>query len=150
MRIALDTNILIYAEGLNDPERKAQARDLIASLAHADVVLPVQVAGELFRVLVRKGGRTPTGARTIVEGWQDLYGRVPTSERIFEEAMALAAAHGLDIWDSCIVAAAAEAGCRLLLSEDFSDGFAWRGLTVTNPFSPEPHPLLAGIRAPPR
>jgi predicted nucleic acid-binding protein len=64
MRIALDTNILIYAEGLNDPVRKRQARDLIASLARADVVLPVQMAGELSRVLVRKGGRTPACRRT--------------------------------------------------------------------------------------
>jgi predicted nucleic acid-binding protein len=106
MRIALDTNVLIYAEGLNDPVRKAQACALVASLAQADVVLPVQVAGELFRVLVRKGGRTPAEARAVVEGWQELYGRVPTGERAFEEAMALAAAHGLDIWDACIVAAA--------------------------------------------
>jgi predicted nucleic acid-binding protein len=150
MRIALDTNILIYAEGLNDPARKRQARDLIASLARADVVLSVQVAGELFQVLVRKSGRTPAEARTIVEGWQELYGRVPTGERAFAEAMALAAAHGLDIWDSCIVAAAAEAGCRVLLSEDLSDGFTWRGLTIVNPFSPEPHPLLAGIGVHPR
>ncbi|WP_205963481.1 PIN domain-containing protein [Roseicella aquatilis] len=30
---------------------------------------------------------------------------------------------------------AAEAECRLLLSEDIQDGFTWRGVTVRNPFA---------------
>ena len=34
---------------------------------------------------------------------------------------------------------------RLLLSEDLQDGFTWRGVTVANPFSASPHPLLAGL-----
>lgn len=142
MRIGLDTNILVYAEGVNDPGRKAQARALLAALASADVVLPVQAAGELFRVLVRKAGRRPAEARVIVEGWQDLFGREPTSPGTFIDAMALAADYQTDIWDACIIAVAAEAGCRLLLSEDLADGFTWRGLTVANPFADEPHPLL--------
>jgi hypothetical protein len=79
MRLALDTNILVYAEGLNDATRKAQARELLSKLARADVVLPVQVAGELFRVLVRKARRTPAEARLAVEGWQDLFGSEPTT-----------------------------------------------------------------------
>lgn len=144
MRLALDTNILVYAEGVNDPKRKAQARELLAELARADIVLPVQVAGELFRVLVRKARRSPSEAQIIVEGWQDLFGREPTSPAAFASAMALAADHGLDIWDSCVIAVAADAGCRLLLSEDLSQGFVWRGLTVVNPFAAERHPLLRG------
>jgi predicted nucleic acid-binding protein len=60
----------------------------------------------------------------------------------------LATDHGLTIWDSVVLAAAAEAGCRLLLSEDLQDGFTWRGVTVTNPFAPTLHPILAGLLAP--
>jgi len=62
--------------------------------------------------------------------------------------MDLAAEHGLSIWDSVILAASAEAGCRLLLSEDLQDGFTWRGVTVTNPFSANVHPLLKAALAP--
>jgi predicted nucleic acid-binding protein len=142
MRVGLDTNILVYAEGLNDPERHAAARALVANLPLVDLVLPVQAAGELFRVLVRKGRRTPAEAREIVDRWQRRCVAQPTTEAIFADAMALAAEHRFDIWDACIVAVAAEAGCRLLLSEDLADGFAWRGLTVANPFAAEPHPLL--------
>jgi predicted nucleic acid-binding protein len=47
-----------------------------------------------------------------------------------------------------VLAAAAEAGCRLLLSEDLQDGFTWQGVTVTNPFAPTLHPILVGLLAP--
>ena len=50
--------------------------------------------------------------------------------------------HQLGIWDAVILSAAAEAGCRLLLSADLQQGFTWKGVTVTNPFSTAKHPLL--------
>jgi predicted nucleic acid-binding protein len=57
----------------------------------------------------------------------------------------LATDHQLSIWDSVILSAAAEAGCRLLLSEDLHDGFTWKGVTVTNPFAPAKYALLAAM-----
>jgi predicted nucleic acid-binding protein len=62
----------------------------------------------------------------------------------------LASDHGLTIWDSVVLAASAEAECRLLLSEDLQEGFTWRGVTVTNPFAPALHPLLAALLTAPR
>ena len=44
-----------------------------------------------------------------------------------------------------MIAVAAENGCQLLLSEDVQDGFIWSGLTVANPFSAVPHPLLTAV-----
>ena len=44
-----------------------------------------------------------------------------------------------------MLAAAAEAGCRLLLSDDMQDGFTWAGTTIANPFSATPHALLVGL-----
>jgi predicted nucleic acid-binding protein len=59
--------------------------------------------------------------------------------------MALSAGRALDIWDSTIVAVAAETGCHLLLSEDLTEGFTWRGVTVANPFAAQLHPLLRAL-----
>jgi predicted nucleic acid-binding protein len=42
-----------------------------------------------------------------------------------------------------ILAAAAEAGCRLLVSEDMQAGFTWGGVTIVNPFAAKPDPALA-------
>jgi len=38
--------------------------------------------------------------------------------------------------DTVILAGAAQAGCRLLLSEDVQDGFTWRGVTVRTRSTP--------------
>lgn len=60
-------------------------------------------------------------------------------------ALDLAATHRLYIWDAVVLAAAADARCRLLLSEDFQEGFSWSGVTVSNPFSANRHLLLEGL-----
>ena len=53
MRIACDTNVLAYAEGINGPERRDFALSIIRRLPQSSTVIPVQVLGELFNVLVR-------------------------------------------------------------------------------------------------
>ena len=57
----------------------------------------------------------------------------------------LATVHQLSIWDSVVLSAAAESGCRLLLTEDMQEGFTWKGVTVTNPFATSKHELLAAL-----
>ena len=63
MRVALDTNVLAYAEGVNGSAMKKAALELVENLPQSSVVLPVQALGELFQLLVRKAGRSPVGAR---------------------------------------------------------------------------------------
>jgi len=59
---------------------------------------------------------------------------VPTTQAVMPEAMKIATSHRLGLWDSVMLAAAAQAECRLLLSENMQDGFTWRGVSVRNPF----------------
>jgi predicted nucleic acid-binding protein len=96
----------------------------------------------LFNVLVRKAKRPKTEARQAIVTWRDAYSVSDTSATVLVNAADLASDHDLTIWDSVILATAAEGGCRLLLSEDLQDGFTWRGVTVTNPFGSPRHPLL--------
>jgi predicted nucleic acid-binding protein len=63
VRIAFDTNVLAYAEGINGAERRDAALNLIRRLPQEAAVVPVQVLGELFNVLVRKGGKSRSDAR---------------------------------------------------------------------------------------
>jgi predicted nucleic acid-binding protein len=145
MRVALDTNVLAYAEGLNGTRMKALALDLVQKLPPASTLLPVQVLGELFNVLVRKARRPPARAREAMLSWGDVFPLIETSPAVMLSAADLATDHQLGIWDAVIVASAADAGCRLLLSEDLQEGFTWSGVTVTNPFSPERHSLLQAL-----
>jgi len=145
MRLALDTNVLAYAEGVNGVARKRAALEIVEKLPRESTFLPVQVLGELFHVLVRKAGRSRERARAAILSWQDVFPLIETSPAVMLAATDLAILHGLGIWDAVILSAAAVAGCRLLLSEDLQEGFTWNGVTVTNPFSQEKHELLAGL-----
>ncbi len=149
MRVALDTNIMVYAEGIDDDRMQAIAMELVLKLPSGSTILPIQTLGELFNVLVRKGGRSRDAARAAVLKWRDGFPVIETSAAIMLAATDLAVDHRLSIWDSVILSAAAQAGCRLLLSEDFQDGFTWNGVTVTDPFSAPRHPLLEALIAGP-
>jgi predicted nucleic acid-binding protein len=145
MRIALDTNILAYAAGVNGAEAKQTTLQIIRKLPEANISVPVQVLGELFRVLVRKAGFPPALARTTILHLYNTYHAIETSSAVLLSALDLAAKHTLAIWDAMILSAAAEADCSLLLSEDMHDGFTWRGVTVANPFAAKKNELLAEL-----
>ncbi len=146
MRIAVDTNVLGYAEGLDDEDKRTRANDVLLALRRHDMVMPVQVAAELHHLIMRRRKTAPRVAEHSVAYWRALLPRHPaTLPSTFDTALDLATAHQLQIFDAIILAASAEAGCRMLLTEDMQDGFVWRGVTVVNPFAAVPHPLLADL-----
>lgn len=142
MRAALDTNLLVYAEGFGDPARVGATRQLLARLSDADLVVPLQCLGELFRVLTGKASRSAPQAQEAVLGWLDAYQVVETNASSWRGAMDLCVAHQLASWDALVLNVAAEAGARLLLTEDLNPGFSWRGVQVVNPLQHPADPLL--------
>lgn len=143
MKVALDTNVLAYAEGANEGVRKDSALALLKAVRRDRIVLPVQVLGELFNVLVRKAGLGRSASKVIVGNWIEAVHTIETSAAVLAAATDLARDHQLSIWDAIVLAAAAQGGCRLLLSEDMQDGFTWGGVIVTNPFAPRRNEVLA-------
>ena len=149
MNVAIDTNVLAYAEGINGATNRDVAVHLMQALPPESTLIPVQVLGELFSVLVRKAGWSRPNANAAVTSWGDAFPLIETSNDVLLAATDLAHVHQMGIWDAVILSAAADARCRLLLSEDLQDGFTWRGVTVANPFAVSRHPLLDAIAAPP-
>ena len=135
MRVALDTNLLAYAAGINGQDRLEAAAKVLDGLDNDEVFVPVQALGELYGVLLRKARWSGEDARREVARWQARTMPIPTTVAVMDAAIGLAAAHRLAIWDSVMLAAAAEAACDLLLTEDMQDGFTWRGVTLRNPFA---------------
>ncbi len=140
LKVAFDTNILVYAAniGTADADRekseKAAARILSHSDAGYELFVAAQVLVELFDVLVRKGGCDRAEAAAEIDKWCGELTVMETNEVVLQNAAQLATRHRLRIFDSVIFAAAAEARCDQLLSEDFQHGFGWRGVEVINPF----------------
>jgi len=145
VRVALDTNILAYAENVNGTGKRDIALDLVRRLPQETVVIPVQALGELFNVLVRKAGTSRADARTVLLEWRDTFAVVETSSEIMLVAADLATDHDFSIWDAIILSTASQSGCRLLLSEDLQDGFTWAGVTVVNPFVSSRNTLLEAL-----
>jgi predicted nucleic acid-binding protein len=149
--IAFDSNVLIYASGLvrsDDDEAKMNATlSIFAKLTGTvELFAPLQVLGEVYHVCQRKGlGREK--ARQLVQLLQDSFTVVGSDRDSLFAAVDLATDHQMQVWDALIINVAANAGCSLLLSEDMQDGFAWRGVTVVNPFAKKMHKRLARVLA---
>jgi predicted nucleic acid-binding protein len=150
-RVAFDTNILAYVAGVDrhpdDAAKIDASRTLLKQLrGRASLLVPVQVIGELFVVLT-KAGASRADARATVLRMTEAFGSADSSAPALFSALDLVAAHQLQFWDALILNAAAQAGCTLLLSEDMSSGFTWRGVTVLNPLTPVPDDRLARLIA---
>jgi predicted nucleic acid-binding protein len=138
MRYGLDTNFLAYFAGVDrspaDGRKIDLARHLVGNLgADFELVVPVQVLGELF-VVLQRAGASREEARDIVTAFSQDFSVVPSERQTFLAALDLSVRHQFQMWDALIVNAAADAGCIMLLTEDMQDGFTWRGMKITDPF----------------
>lgn len=156
MRIALDTNLLVYAAHVvriaADAPKVEIAVGLLERLSpRAQLVIPAQALGELYNVLNRVAAKTREEAKATVDAFRAAYSIADTSEAVLSAALELASAHQLSIWDAIILDAAATAGCRLLLSKDMQAGFTWRGVAIVDPFARHMDPRLeAALKLPER
>jgi predicted nucleic acid-binding protein len=143
--VALDTNVLAYAEETNGEIMQRRALAVVERLVPEATVVPAQTLAELFNVLVKKARWPIERASSAVLSWGDTFPVVETSPDIMLAAIELTRQHQLGIWDAVILASAAAAHARLLLSEDLQNGFTWSGVTVVNPFGGLRHPLFDAI-----
>jgi predicted nucleic acid-binding protein len=124
-----DTNILVYAQEIGEKADRARALFAIGGK------LSVQVLNEFTSVARRKQGKT---WREVAEAVADALSLVDPPQALtldlHNAARSLAENHNLSFYDALIVAAAIEAGCDTLYSEDMQHGRTIGGLTIRNPF----------------
>jgi predicted nucleic acid-binding protein len=142
MRAAVDTNILVYAVGEADETRYLQSIELLDALSVSDGVIPAQALAECHRVLTRKYKRTAADAEHQIKLWSEAFEIAPTTSICLIAAAALSSLHGLQIFDAIILNAAAQAGCRVLFSEDMQHEAVFNGVKIINPFAEKRHPML--------
>ena len=148
MKAAIDTNILIYAEGFGDDQRVGAATSLIERLHKSETGLSVQVCGEVMAALVRKFRCSADEATSRLNGWRDVFETHSLTVEGFDAVLGLVRDHKFQMFDAMILSSAAEAGCKAMLSEDMHSGFKRRGVTKVNPFAQTPHPMLGTLIRP--
>jgi predicted nucleic acid-binding protein len=133
-RVALDSNILIYAELEPESKRGARSADLILRTAR-DGVIPVQVLGEYLRFIQRRAPAAFAEAIRQASIYQAAFLTPPTTDATINKASELARVHRMQLWDCVVCAASINAGAKVLMTEDMQDGRAIDGLRLMNPFT---------------
>ncbi len=131
----VDTNILVYAADETTPiSSKTQiAREV---LLLPDLHYSIQVLNEFIAASRRpdKLNLSRERERRWLEGWL-LRPVVSMTSRTFLSALALHQRYQVSHWDALILAAAKEANCETLYTEDLQNGQIYDGITAVNPFA---------------
>jgi predicted nucleic acid-binding protein len=126
-----DTNVLVYLA--SDDRAKA---DRAEALIGDGGSISVQVLNELANVARRKMGMSWPETRAFLALLRGLLTVHPLTVETHETGMALAERYGLSTYDAMIAAAALNAGCDTLWSEDMQHGMVLDGrLRIANPFA---------------
>ena len=133
-RSFFDTNVLIYADDKAAPAKQRRALELVAEHRRAGTgVLSLQVLQEYFVTVTRKLQVDARIARRKVELLAEFDVAAPELADILA-AIDLHRLHGLSFWDALVVRSAKQAGCSVLLTEDFQHGREMEGVRIVNPF----------------
>ena len=136
-RFFLDTNILVYAWGKSMPSKQVIAARLLEEAIDSGTgIISYQVVQEFFSVAFRRF--TPVMSRVDAEQVLALTFRpllaIHSSYSLYAKALELIHRYSLSWYDSLIVAAALEADCQILYTEDIQHGQKFQSLRVVNPF----------------
>jgi predicted nucleic acid-binding protein len=132
-----DSNVLIYLFDETAPDKSKVARELVThALLTNSACISFQVVQETLHVLTHKFkvlAKAEHADDFLRETLQPLW-RVQPSPALYGRAMSLRERLRLSFYDSLIIAAALEAGCKRLLTEDLQHGQRIEGLRIENPF----------------
>lgn len=124
-----DTNVLLYL--LSGDAAKA---DRAEALVAAGGVISVQVLNEFAAVALRKLAIPLADVREILSVVRGVCAIRSLDVATHDLGLDLAGRHCLHLYDGMIVAAALQAGCTVLYSEDMQHGRRFAGLRIENPF----------------
>lgn len=126
----IDTNILLYLAS-TDAEKAERAEALVS----AGATISVQVLNEFANVARRKMQLPWSETRAFVDLLRALLLVEPVTIDTHATGLRLAERYSLSIYDSMIIAAAVQAKCDVVWTEDMQSGLEIEGgLTIKNPF----------------
>ena len=133
----IDTNVFIYHLDPTHPGKHAVAEQVVRrALSERNACVSFQVVQECLNTVLRKA-EVPldeAGARSYLDVVLAPLLQVPATVPLYQRALDVRQRWRFSFYDSLIVAAALQAGCRRLLSEDMQHGQRIDGLVIENPF----------------
>ncbi len=133
----LDTNIFVYSFDTNSPKKQEIAQQLVQKALYSQKgIISSQVVQEFLNVALRKFKRpmSTLEARAYLDTvLMPLCQHYPMLA-FYQHALRIKEETSYSLYDSLIVAAAIESGCKTLLSEDMHHQHTVNGLQILNPF----------------
>lgn len=131
----LDTNVIIYLLDGSDPAKFRRAEQLVQTgLSKRSCCISQQVIQETLNVATQKLKFVPEDAeRLLNKTLLPLFQMIPVA-RLYQRGLRIQSRYQYSFYDSLIIAAALEAGCKILYSEDLQNGQRIEQLTILNPF----------------
>jgi len=131
-RIALDSNILIYNHSLDYESKRLVARDFFKE----NPVISSQVISEYINVMKRNFKMQKQELLNLCSLWLEKCSIQPVVLSTIKLAQNLINRYDFQVFDGIIIAAALEANCNILYSEDMQNGqIIENTLRIVNPFS---------------
>ena len=135
----IDTNVFIYLFDETSVEKSRTAEELIRqSLENGSGCISYQVVQETLNIVTRKLKASPEEARQLLDNILEPLWRVNPSRALYRRGLELQSRYKYGFYDSLIIAAALDAGCEALYTEDLQHGQQIEGLTIVNPFQTSP------------
>lgn len=131
----LDTNILIYAFDTSTGEKHQKASKLFEELwVEENGCVSIQVLQEFYVNVTRKALQAlePVHAATIIRDLSNWKVHRPDTVDVLA-AISIQQKYQISFWDAMIIRSAKESKCKILYSEDLSNGQNYGGVKVTNP-----------------
>ena len=135
MKTFIDTNLIVYANDSRDPVKQGRAIELIASFLHnREGVISTQVLGEYAVVAINKLKQNMDVVMRQLLVLEKLH-VVQITPPLIRRSVELQRLHQVHFWDAGILAAAEQAGCAAIFSEDLNPGQLYSTVRVMNPFA---------------
>ncbi|OQX01318.1 MAG: VapC toxin family PIN domain ribonuclease [Thiothrix lacustris] len=132
----LDTNVLVYTFDKTALEKQATAQQLLERALAGDGCISFQVMQEFLNLALRKFDPplTIAQAKRYVQTTLEPLCLVYADVDLYQRALDVRERWRFSFYDSLIVAAALEAHCTILYSEDLQHNQKVEALTIINPF----------------
>lgn len=136
-KVFVDSNIWLYSLAQSDDvagdDKHRLATEFLFRLARP--VISSQVIREVCSNLIKKSRMPEAAIQVLVQGWYRDCEVVNSTAAQHLLASVLRQHNAFSYWDSLIVAAALDAGCATLFSEDMQHGRVIDSrLSIVNPF----------------
>lgn len=148
MRIAPDTNLLVYLFDHREPVKQQSAQLIYKCLSDSGRgLLMLQSIGEFVSVATRK---LKMDRLLVADEANSFLGSLPSvsyTETEIRAALNLMASGQFSFWDGVMIATAASNGCTVFISKDMHPGQRLGPLEIMSPFARDgsPNPDLMGM-----